>query len=133
MPAFVYRNNSRKLRPGNKYLKVALQGEGMNRFGTGSRVTVYYNHTLSYQEQMPARGFESSVDNRLNFGLGGTRLVDSVLVEWPDGKAKAAESGAAEPNNNGKAKRICPPSKNEGSSSAENHICAKRRGLRHRL
>jgi hypothetical protein len=96
MPAFVYRNNSRKLRPGNKYLKVALQGEGMNRFGTGSRVTVYYNHTLSYQEQMPARGFESSVDNRLNFGLGGTRLVDSVLVEWPDGKQKLLK--AVQPN-----------------------------------
>nr|WP_294941104.1 VCBS repeat-containing protein [uncultured Mucilaginibacter sp.] len=96
MPAFVYRNNSRRLRPGNKYLKVALQGEGMNRFGTGSRVTVYYNHTLSYQEQMPARGFESSVDNRLNFGLGETSVVDSVLVEWPDGKQKLLK--AVQPN-----------------------------------
>ncbi|AMR34461.1 hypothetical protein A0256_07360 [Mucilaginibacter sp. PAMC 26640] len=96
MPAFVYRNNSRKLHPENKYLKVVLRGEGMNRFGTGSRVTVYYNHTLSYQEQMPARGFESSVDNRLNFGLGKTGLIDSVLVQWPDGKQKILK--AVKPN-----------------------------------
>jgi hypothetical protein len=96
MPAFVYRNNSRKLHPENKYLKVVLQGEGNNRFGTGTRVTVYYNHTLSYQEQMPARGFESSVDNRLNFGLGKTSLIDSVLVKWPDGKQKLLK--ALQPN-----------------------------------
>ncbi|MEO7215874.1 VCBS repeat-containing protein, partial [Mucilaginibacter sp.] len=96
MPAFVYRNNSRKLHPENKYLKVVLQGEGNNRFGTGSQVTVYYNHTLSYQEQMPARGFESSVDNRLNFGLGKTKLIDSVLVKWPDGKQKLLK--AVQPN-----------------------------------
>ncbi len=88
MPAFVYRNNSPKLLPQNKYLKVALQGEGKNRFGLGTQVTVYYNHTLSYQEQMPSRGFESSVDPRLNFGLGKTKIIDSVVVNWPDGKQK---------------------------------------------
>jgi len=88
MPAFIYRNNSRKLDPGNKYLKVVLQGEGKNRFGVGAQVTLYYNHTLSYQEQMPSRGFESSVDNRLNFGLGKTKEIDSVVVKWPGGKQK---------------------------------------------
>ena len=88
MQAFVYRNNSPKLLPRNKYLKVALQGEGKNRFGVGAQVTVYYNHTLSYQEQMPSRGFESSVDPRLNFGLGNTKIIDSVVVNWPNGKQK---------------------------------------------
>ncbi|HEY5327987.1 MAG TPA: VCBS repeat-containing protein [Mucilaginibacter sp.] len=88
MPAFVYRNNSRKLYPENKFLKVILQGEGKNRFGIGTQVTVYYNHTLSYQEQMPSRGFESSVDPRLNFGLGKAKLIDSVVVKWPGGKQK---------------------------------------------
>ena len=88
MPAFVYRNNSKKQHPENKFLKVTLQGEGMNRFGVGAQVTVYYNHTLSYQEHMPSRGFESSVDNRLNFGLGKAKMLDSVIVNWPDGRRK---------------------------------------------
>jgi hypothetical protein len=88
MPAFVYRNNSKKQHPENKFLKVTLQGEGMNPFGVGAQVTVYYNHTLSYQEQMPSRGFESSVDNRLNFGLGKAKMLDSVIVNWPDGRRK---------------------------------------------
>ncbi|HEY9195763.1 MAG TPA: CRTAC1 family protein, partial [Mucilaginibacter sp.] len=86
MPAFIYRNNSRKLAPANKYLKVVLRGEGMNRFGVGAQVTLYYNHTLSYQEQIPSRGFESSVDTRLNFGLGKTKEIDSVIVKWPGGR-----------------------------------------------
>ena len=76
MPAFVYRNRSRELKPENSYVKVELKGEGKNRFGIGARVWVHYGGTLSYQEQMPMRGFESTVDSRLNFGLGKTQQID---------------------------------------------------------
>jgi hypothetical protein len=86
MPAFVYRNGSSERGRGNAYLKVGLEGEGGNRFGIGSKVTLYYGGGLSYQEQMPMRGFQSTVDERLNFGLGRTEEIDSLLVEWPDGR-----------------------------------------------
>ncbi len=86
MPCFIYRNESIQQHPENKFLKVSLQGEGKNRFGIGTKVTLHYNNTLSYQEQMPMRGFESTVDNRLNFGLGKTDKIDSVVIQWPDGK-----------------------------------------------
>jgi hypothetical protein len=43
MPAFVYRNQSVELHPENKFVKVELQGEGKNRYGIGSKVTVYYD------------------------------------------------------------------------------------------
>jgi hypothetical protein len=86
MPAFVYRNESVQQHPENKFLKVTLQGEGKNKFGIGTKVTVYYNKTVSYQEQMPMRGFESSVDSRLNFGLGKTNNIDSLVAQWNDGR-----------------------------------------------
>ena len=86
MPAFVYRNQSIQQHPENKFLKVVLQGEGKNRYGIGSQVTVHYNHTIAYQEEMPMRGFESTVDSRLNFGLGKTEKIDSVEVVWNDGR-----------------------------------------------
>ena len=86
MPSFVYRNESVQQHPENRFLKVSLAGEGKNRFGLGSKVTVYYNNTLSYQEQMPMRGFESTVDCCLNFGLGRCGVVDSVVVAWWDGR-----------------------------------------------
>ena len=92
MPCFVYRNESIEQHPENKYLKVTLRGEGKNTFGIGAKVTVYYNHTLSYQEQMPMRGFESTVDSRLNFGLGKTAKIDSVVVQWPDGRANSLKN-----------------------------------------
>ncbi len=86
MESFVYRNESRQKHPENKYLKVSLEGEGKNKYGLGAKVTVYYNGKIAYQEQMPVRGFESTVDTRLNFGLGKTDKIDSVKVEWPGGK-----------------------------------------------
>src|SRR4030095_12947482 len=86
MPCFVYRNEAVQRDGENKFLKVTLQGEGKNRFGIGAKVTVHYNNTIAYQEQMPMRGFESTVDSRLNFGLGKTGKIDSVVVQWPDGR-----------------------------------------------
>jgi hypothetical protein len=86
MPCFVYRNEAVQQHPENRFLKLELQGEGRNRFGIGARVTVHYDHTIAYQEQNPARGFESTVDSRLNFGLGKTARIDSVVVTWNDGR-----------------------------------------------
>lgn len=86
MPCFVYRNESRQQHPENKYISIVLEGEGNNKFGLGTVVTVYYKNTLASQEQMPMRGFESTVDTKLVFGLGKTEKIDSVVAVWPDGK-----------------------------------------------
>ena len=96
MPAFVYRNESIQQHPENKFLKVILEGEGKNRFGIGTQVTVHYNNTISYQEEMPMRGFESTVDSRLNFGLGKTEKIDSVTIRWNDGRTQIIKD--ARPN-----------------------------------
>ena len=37
---------------------------------------------------MPVRGFQSSVDQVLNFGIGKHDAVDSVLITWADGKSQ---------------------------------------------
>lgn len=84
MPCYVYRNGSREQHPENHYLKISLEGEGANRFGIGASITVYYEGRISYQESMPMRGFESTVDNRLNIGLGKATSIDSVVVRWND-------------------------------------------------
>jgi hypothetical protein len=84
--AFVYRNNARVLHPQNRFLRVRLTGEGKNRFGIGARVTVYAGDSLFMQEESPVRGFQSSVDYVLGFGLGARPSVDSLRVVWPDGR-----------------------------------------------
>ena len=84
--AFVYRNNARRLHPENHFLQVRLEGEGKNRFAIGARVTAYASPDTLTLEQSPVRGFQSSVDYSLDFGLGAHERVDTVRVDWPDGR-----------------------------------------------
>jgi hypothetical protein len=87
--AFVYRNNSRALHPDNHFLRVRLLGEGANRFGIGARVSAFAGGATVVQEQSPVRGFQSSVDYVLDFGVGAATTVDSLRVDWPDGRVSS--------------------------------------------
>ena len=117
-PCFVYRNESVQQHPENKFLQVTLRGEGKNKFGIGTKVTVHYKHTIAYQEQMPMRGFESTVDNRLNFGLGKASKIDSVVVIWNDGKQQILKN--VQPNQHLTIKQtdaVVPPTINHQPST----------------
>jgi hypothetical protein len=92
--AFVYRNNARTVHPGNRFLVVRLQGEGRNRFAIGARVTAYTGDSLVMQEESPVRGFQSSMDYALDFGLGAHETVDSLRVVWPDGRVSVLRNVA---------------------------------------
>src|SRR5256885_2817181 len=80
--AFVYRNNARTLTQ-NRFLQVRLDGSGANRFAVGAKVTLWSGGREQYQEEEPTRGFQSSVDYVLTFGVGARDTLDSVKVEWP--------------------------------------------------
>ena len=84
--AFMYRNNARTLIKDNHWLQVRLDGEGDNRFAIGAEVTVEAGAQTLYQEESPTRGFQSSVDYVLTFGVGKIDTVQSVVVDWPDGR-----------------------------------------------
>ena len=82
-PASVYRNRARERRE-NHFLQLRLRGAGANTAGIGARVVVRHDGATQMLEQMPTRGFQSSVDPRLHFGLGSSTRVDSLIVVWPD-------------------------------------------------
>jgi hypothetical protein len=96
--AFVFLNNSNQ--PGkpapNHFLSVELKGNSSNLKGFGARILVYNNGNAQLQEQNPARGYFSSVDQRLLFGLGKNRRVDSVCISWPDGKSQVVRNVKAD-------------------------------------
>ena len=94
--AFVYRNNARAVRKEHHFLQVALAGAGLNRFGVGARVTLRAGGETLMQEEAPTRGFESSVDPVLTFGLGARQTVDTLTVEWPDGRTSVSRGVAAD-------------------------------------
>ena len=86
MPAWIYRNETDTLRPAHQWLGLQLVGVGKNPYALGSQVTVYAGGKAHYQELAPMRGFESCVDPRLLVGLGPIATVDSIRVQWPDGR-----------------------------------------------
>ncbi len=86
MQAFIFRNNSRQLKPDNHFLALNLIGEGKNTKALGAKAIAICQGTRYYAEVAPMRGFESTVDSRLHFGLGPHTVVDSLLVIWPDGR-----------------------------------------------
>ena len=81
-PAVVLKNNA----PVKTMVNLSLKGEGMNRFGVGAKVWMFTGKTMQYQQMMPTRGFQSSVDMRLHFGLDSVKYIDSILVVWPNQK-----------------------------------------------
>ncbi len=85
--ASVYRNNSDLLNK-NSFLRVQLKGDKQNSLGFGAKVVLYAKGVKYFQEQIPVRGFQSSVDPVLNFGLGENQVVDSLFIIWPNDKSQ---------------------------------------------
>jgi hypothetical protein len=96
MPSFVYRNESDKLLPGNHYLKLKLTGDKQNTNALGTRIFAKVNGETIYLEQMPIRGFESAMDPRPNLGLGINKVIDKLIVCWPDGRTTELDSVKAD-------------------------------------
>jgi hypothetical protein len=85
--ASVFRNNSEILTR-NRFLKVKLRGKDKNTFGTGAKVILFHQGSRQQQEMIPVRGFQSSGNYELVFGLGSINRIDSVKVFWPDSSAQ---------------------------------------------
>ena len=82
MPVFVFENKSKN---SNNYIKFELKGLDKNVNAIGTKIIVKTKNGIQTQEVQPARGFQSTVDIRPNFGLGDAINVD-VEVVWPYGK-----------------------------------------------
>lgn len=85
--AFVYKNNASAIND-NHYLKIKFKGEKQNTFGIGARVEININNQVLIQEMIPARGYQSSVDHNLLFGLGNQDTIQRLKVIWPDSKVQ---------------------------------------------
>ena len=69
-------------------LTIVLRGDAPNVRGLGASVTISAAGRRQYLYQSPYRGYTSTVDDRLHFGLGSDSVVDSLEVTWPDGRSQ---------------------------------------------
>ncbi len=94
-PAVVMRNTTKS----GSYLSIAFHGAGANTFGIGARAWLFAKQNgrplVQYQELMLTRGFQSSSDPRMHFGLDSANSFDSLLVVWPNQKYQVLPGGAA--------------------------------------
>jgi enediyne biosynthesis protein E4 len=85
LPAFIFRNDADK-QIKNNYLKIKLKGADKNTDGVGAKIFLYNKDQQQYLEQMPAKGFQSTVSTVLHFGLGTATTIDSIRIVWLSGK-----------------------------------------------
>ena len=84
-PATVWQNHGGETNS-NNYLQIQLKGPVGNPFGVGAKVFVETGKSIQVQEQFLTRGYQSSVDPILHFGLGKNKTAEKIRVIWPDGK-----------------------------------------------
>ena len=82
--ARVYKNNSELLNK-NSFINIKLKGKSPNINGIGAKVWLYTKDKLQFQEFYPYRGYESSVEPIIHFGVGNYAMADSIKIIWPDG------------------------------------------------
>ncbi|GAB2550845.1 VCBS repeat-containing protein [Spirosoma aerophilum] len=87
-PVSIFANTSVEKNHKN-FLRVKLDGYAYNRNAIGAKVYVYQKGSdgkpqTQFLQQMPNRGFESSVDLTMVFGLDNNPRIDSLVVIWPD-------------------------------------------------
>jgi hypothetical protein len=86
--AHIYRNMSQERDPETQhYLQVSFAGDSLNKGGFGARVELHYGGgKQQVYENTPYRGYLSTIQDIAHFGLGTVKVVDTVLVKWPDGR-----------------------------------------------
>ena len=75
----IYENKST-----SNWVSFSFDSNSKNKYGIGNKVFVYANNKMQYQELSPMRGFQSSVDYRIYFGLGDVNVIDSIKIIWND-------------------------------------------------
>jgi hypothetical protein len=82
MPAFIYQNEAEKTQ--HHYLKLRFKGYAENPFGIGAQVKITTAAGIQTLQNFNTRGFESSIEPQLIFGLGKVNTIESLQVTWPD-------------------------------------------------
>jgi hypothetical protein len=83
--AEVYENKSNSIF-NRSFLRVKLRGSDQNRNGIGAKVILYDDGRQQMVENFVNRGYESTVEGVVHFGVDTTEVIDSLEVIWPDEK-----------------------------------------------
>ncbi len=82
-PVLLFENQIDPLKKsGNNYLRVTFPEDNISY---GAKVWAYFNGGQLYSEYYPQRGYLSTIDSNLHFGIGEESMIDSLRILWPNG------------------------------------------------
>ncbi len=94
-PLSVFKNKTNEVSK-NHFLTVKLKGTAKNLNGIGAKISVYQQGSTKLLQQMPNRGFQSSCDHQMVFGLGDKATIDSLKIIWTDDKMEVIKNPKAD-------------------------------------
>ncbi len=86
--AFLYENTLRdgtEKKSANNFLRIKLVGDRKNIRGLGTKLTLKHNGKIQFHDHSVYRGYLSTVEDIVHFGVGTDQVVDTLTVVWPDG------------------------------------------------
>ncbi|HRH49621.1 MAG TPA: VCBS repeat-containing protein [Panacibacter sp.] len=91
-PALIYQNNA----PKKNHISISFKSDSLNTLGIGAKAYLFANGKMQYQQLMLTRGFQSSSEPRLHFGIDSLKKIDSLLIIWPDQKYQLIKNLSAD-------------------------------------
>ncbi len=93
MPSFIYKNNIDSA--DHHSIQFKLIGGLKNTKAIGAKVIIKHREGEAMLENFTSKGFESTVDDKIHFGLGSIEKVDSITIIWPNDKVSILTGLAA--------------------------------------
>ncbi len=83
--AFILKNNTRE-KSGDKanFINIRLIGKPKNTMAIGAKVELWDSGNYQFIENFLTKGYASSVDPIIHFGLSDNKSVDSIQITWPE-------------------------------------------------
>jgi hypothetical protein len=89
-PATILKNNA----PIKKHITLSFKGDSLNPTAIGVKAYLYTGSKMQYQQLMSTRGFESSCELRMHFGLDTLTSADSIVIVWPNQRSQTVKNVA---------------------------------------
>ncbi|MFN4147055.1 MAG: VCBS repeat-containing protein [Runella sp.] len=89
--AFIYQNQTQNTKKPQNWISIKLKTPNES-LKIGAKVWLWADGQTQLQEFQPTRGFQSSMYVPLHFGIGQNTKIDSLTVQWTDGKTSAVKT-----------------------------------------
>ena len=82
--AFILRNQTveRSMKKAG-FIRIKLTGKHGNTMALGAKTEIWCNGNYQFNEHFLTRGYASSVDPVIHFGISENQIIDSIKVTWP--------------------------------------------------